>query len=100
MTGCFGNISAGFLGTSSGVEAGAAERGDELFETPLVLRAGAAGDIVVVECEGGGVLDGAELAAVAVVLHVGKGADDALMAADPADAPADHVVALAEGIDF
>jgi len=45
-------------------------------------------------------LDGDKLPAVAVVLHVGKRADDPLMPADPAHPPADPVQALREPVDF
>jgi hypothetical protein len=45
-------------------------------------------------------LNRAELAAVAVVLHIGKGPDHGCIAADPANAPADHVVTLAQGINL
>src|SRR5262249_52081040 len=81
-------------------EAASGEDIDELFQAALVLGADLAGDGVVVECGGGGFLDGDELATVAVVFHVGKRADDQRMAADPAEAPADHVEAFGHRVDF
>ena len=54
----------------------------------------------VVERRGAGLLDGDELARVAVVFHVGKGLHDPLVAADPAQPPADHVKALGHRMDF
>ena len=42
----------------------------------------------------GGLLDGDELARVAIVLHVGKGLDQFFMAADPAQPPAGHGIGL------
>ena len=66
----------------------------------MIFLAGAAGDLRIVQGRGSGLLDGDELARVAVVLHVGEGADDPLVAADPAQPPADHVPALGERVDL
>ena len=58
------------------------------------------GDCGVVEAGDRGFLDRDELAGVEVVFHVAVGADDSLVAADPADAPADHVERFRHRVDF
>ena len=66
----------------------------------MIFLPRAAGDFLVVQGRGRRLLNGDELAAVAVVLHVGEGADDPLVAAHPAHPPADHVPALGERMDL
>jgi hypothetical protein len=58
------------------------------------------GDRIVVQGRDRRLLDGDELARIAVVLDVGKRLHDPLVAADPADPPADHVEALGQRVDL
>jgi len=59
-----------------------------------LLGADAARNFGVVESRDACLLDREELAAVAVVFHVGVSSDDCGVAANPAQAPADHVEAF------
>ena len=54
----------------------------------------------VIEAADGRLLDGNELARIAVVLDVGKRPHEPLVPADPAHPPADHVEPLGHRMDF
>ena len=71
------------------------QHADEFVHAARVLRGDGFGDFGMIVAVGGGVLDGEELAGIAVVLHIAVSLDEQRVADHEAAAPAGHVEILA-----